>query len=212
MLYGGILQKKAVVDLYINIIFDLPKKGGFLLQICRVHFFGVLSCIINERRRKMSDKTAEVERVEHIIREYADMIYRIALQNLKNTTDAQDVFQEVCLSLLIKNAPLYDDVYIKHWLIRVTINKCKNLRKSVWRTRTQELKPDSNSTCEQDNSALELVLSLPKNYRNVVYLYYFEKYTIIEIAKLLGKSQNTINSQLQRARKKLRKILEDGDN
>lgn len=160
----------------------------------------------------MSDKTAEVERVEHIIREYADMIYRIALQNLKNTTDAQDVFQEVCLSLLIKNAPLYDDVYIKHWLIRVTINKCKNLRKSVWRTRTQELKPDSNSTCEQDNSALELVLSLPKNYRNVVYLYYFEKYTIIEIAKLLGKSQNTINSQLQRARKKLRKILEDGDN
>ncbi|MBQ7134036.1 MAG: sigma-70 family RNA polymerase sigma factor [Ruminococcus sp.] len=151
------------------------------------------------------------EKAEQIVRQHADMIYRIALQNLKNEADAQDVFQEVCLSLLTKNAPLFDDVHIKHWLIRVTINKCKNLRKSVWNTRTEPLKPDFSVAKEEDLSALELIFSLPINYRNVMYLYYFEQYTVPEISEILKKSKNTVNSQLQRARKKLREILEDGD-
>lgn len=159
----------------------------------------------------MSDLTAKKEKAEDIIRQHADMIYRIALQNLKNEADAQDIFQEVCLSLLTKNAPLYDDVHIKHWLIRVTINKCRNLRKSVWNTRTEPLKLDFSVNKEEDLSALELIFSLPINYRNVVYLYYFEQYTVPEISEILGKSKNTVNSQLQRARKKLREILEDGD-
>ena len=159
----------------------------------------------------MSELQAKREKAEQIIREHADMIYRIALQNLKNPDDANDIFQEVCISLLTKNAPLYDDVHIKNWLIRVTINKCKNFRKSVWNTRTEPLKPEFNTQENEDASALELIYSLPINYRNVVYLYYFEQYTVPEIAKILGKSKNTVNSQLQRARKKLRNILEDGD-
>lgn len=159
----------------------------------------------------MSDVIEKKKRAEHIIREHADMIYRIALQNLKNPDDASDIFQEVCLSLLTKNAPLYDDVHIKNWLIRVTINKCKNHRKSVWNTRTEPLNPDFNAQVNEDTSALELIFSLPINYRNLVYLYYYEKYTVPEIAEILGKSKNTVNSQLQRARKKLKTILEDGD-
>ncbi|MBQ6626539.1 MAG: sigma-70 family RNA polymerase sigma factor [Ruminococcus sp.] len=160
----------------------------------------------------MSELQAKKEKAEEIIRTYADMIYRLALQNLKNPDDASDIFQEVCISLLTKNAPLYDDVHIKYWLIRVTINKCRDLRKSAWNTRTEPLKPDFSVQAKEDLSALELVFSLPINYRNVVYLYYFEKYTVTEIAQILGKSKNTISSQLQRARKKLRTILEDGDN
>lgn len=160
----------------------------------------------------MSELQAKKEKAEEIIRTYADMIYRLALQNLKNPDDASDIFQEVCISLLTKNAPLYDDVHIKYWLIRVTINKCRDLRKSAWRIRTEMLKPDFSVQAEEDLSALDLIFSLPINYRNVVYLYYFEKYTVTEIAQILGKSKNTISSQLQRARKKLRTILEDGDN
>ena len=160
----------------------------------------------------MSELQAKKEKAEEIIRTYADMIYRLALQNLKNPDDASDIFQEVCISLLTKNAPLYDDVHIKYWLIRVTINKCRDLKKSAWRTRTETLKPDFSVQATEDLSALELVFSLPINYRNVVYLYYFEKYTVTEIAQILGKSKNTISSQLHRARKKLRTILEDGDN
>lgn len=160
----------------------------------------------------MSDFETKRMKAEEIVREHADMIYRIALQNVKNLDDASDIFQEVCLSLLTKNAPLSDDVHIKNWLIRVTINKCKNFRKSLWQNKIEPIENHLELASQQGESVMEEIYSLPKNYRNVIYLYYYEEYTIGEIASILGKSQNTVNSQLQRARKKLKKILEDGDN
>ena len=160
----------------------------------------------------MSDLMAKKEKAEQIIRKHADMIYRIALQNLKNEADAQDIFQEVCLSLLTKNTPLDDDVHLKHWLIRVTINKCNNFKKTLWQQKTEPL----NLYCErgekdEEIEAFELLYTLPTNYRNIVYLYYFEDYTVPEIAQILEENKNTVNSKLQRSRKKLRKILGEGD-
>lgn len=152
------------------------------------------------------------ERAEQIMRQHADMIYRIALQNLKNEADAQDVFQEVCLSILTKNAPLDDNVHIKHWLIRVTINKCKNIKKSLWHQKTEPLDLDySKGGKDQRIDEFELLYTLPKSYRNIIYLYYFEEYTVPEIAQILGENKHTVNSRLQRSRKKLKKILEEGD-
>ncbi len=151
------------------------------------------------------------ERAEQIMRQHADMIYRIALQNLKNEADAQDVFQEVCLSILTKNAPLDDDVHIKHWLIRVTINKCKNIKKSLWHQKTEPLNLDcERGGKDQRIDEFELLYTLPKSYRNIIYLYYFEEYTVPEIAQILGENKHTVNSRLQRSRKKLKKILEEG--
>lgn len=161
----------------------------------------------------MTELSCKNKRAEQIIREHADMVYRIALQNLKNEADAQDVFQEVCLSILTKNAPLYDDVHIKHWLIRVTINKCKNFKKSLWQQKTEAIADYLPSgEVDDESQVLELIYSLPKKYRNVIYLYYYEEYTVPEIAEILGESKNTVNSRLQRARKRLKKILEEGDN
>lgn len=160
----------------------------------------------------MSQNISKTEKAEQVVRLYADMIYRIALQNLKNEADAQDIFQEVCLTLLTKEAPLFDDVHLKHWLIRVTINKCKNFKKSLWQQRTESLVdylPDGEIDVE--SQVLELIYSLPQKYRNVVYLYYCEEYTVPEIAEILGENKSTVNSKLQRARKRLRKILEEGD-
>lgn len=152
------------------------------------------------------------QRAEVIIRQYADMIYRIALHNLKNPSDADDIFQEVALSLLTKNAPLFDDAHIKNWLIRVTINKCKNFRKSLWQSRTEPLSLQTDKAVEDDNSLLEIIAVLPVKDRNIIYLYYFENYTVPEIADILQMNRNTVNSRLQRARNKLKEILVDGDN
>ena len=160
----------------------------------------------------MSERNTKTLQAEKIIRQYADMIYRIALNNLKNTSDAEDIFQEVCLSLLTKNAPLFDDVHIKNWLIRVTINKCKNFSKSHWQSKTEGLNISAENSEIIGNPIPELVYSLPQKYRNIVYLYYYEEYTVPEIAEILGENKNTINSKLQRARKKLKEILEEGDN
>jgi len=160
----------------------------------------------------MSEQNAKIIQAEKIIRQYADMIYRIAVNNLKNTADAEDIFQDVCLTLLTKNAPLFDDVHIKNWLIRVTINKCKNFSKSHWQNKTEALDLSRENPNETQNLIPELVYSLPQKYRNIVYLYYYEEYTIAEIAEILKENKNTINSRLQRARKKLKEILEEGDN
>ena len=108
------------------------------------------------------------QRAEVIIRQYADMIYRIALHNLKNPSDADDIFQEVALSLLTKNAPLFDDAHIKNWLIRVTINKCKNFRKSLWQSRTEPLSLQTDKAVEDDNSLLEIIAVLPVKDRNII--------------------------------------------
>ena len=71
-------------------------------------------------------------KIEQVIVKYADMIFRIAYQNLKSKADAEDIFQEVCVTLLTKNPPLDDEKHLKYWLIRVTINKCNNFHKSFW--------------------------------------------------------------------------------
>ena len=160
----------------------------------------------------MSEQNSKIIQAEKIIRQYADMIYRIAMHNLKNPADAEDIFQDVCLTLLTKNAPLFDDVHIKNWLIRVTINKCKNFMKSHWQSKTEALDLSRENPNETQNLIPELVYSLPKKYRNIVYLYYYEEYTVPEIADILGENKNTVNSRLQRARKKLKEILEEGDN
>ncbi len=160
----------------------------------------------------MSDQKAKTIQAEKIIREHADMIYRIALHNLKNPADAEDIFQDVCLNLLTKNAPLFDDVYIKNWLIRVTINKCKNFQKSHWQSKRDSMDSAVNIPAEESQAIPELVYSLPQKYRNIIYLYYYEEYTVAEIAQILKENKNTVNSKLQRARKKLKEILEEGDN
>ena len=170
----------------------------------------MLKCIIYEGGREVREIQGTKEKAEEIIRQHADMIYRIALQNVKNPSDAQDIFQEVCVALLTKNAPLFDELHIKNWLIRVTINKCNNFNKSVWQNRTDSIDNHIDLMAPETKMILDELSELSPNYRNVIYLYYYEEYTIPEIAQILGKSQNTISAQLQRARKKLKKILDEG--
>ena len=152
------------------------------------------------------------QQAEKIIRQYADMIFRIAFQNLKNKSDAEDILQDVCFALLIKDAPLYDEAHIKPWLIRVTLNKCANFHKSAWRTKTDPLDEHLELCAPENESILDELMRLPKNYRNTLYLFYYEGYSIEEIAKLLDKKPATVGSWLSRARKKLKNIMTDGGN
>lgn len=151
------------------------------------------------------------EKTEQIIRKYGDMVYRIALHNVKNTADAEDIFQDVCMALITKNPPVNDESHLKHWLIRVTINKCKNFHRTPWQKRRESLDDYANLEAPRQQSVMEEIWLLPKNYRNIIYLYYYESYTIGEIAEILGKNINTISSGLQRGRKKLKNILTEGD-
>ncbi len=155
----------------------------------------------------MSDSFGtEKNKIEQVIVKYADMIFRIAYQNLKSKADAEDIFQEVCVTLLTKNPPLDDEKHLKYWLIRVTINKCNNFHKSFWHNKIESIDKYTELEQPQTKAVMEEIWQLPKQYRNVIYLYYYEDYSIAEIARIMDKKvKNTISSQLQRARKRLGK-------
>lgn len=139
--------------------------------------------------------------IEIKLKTYSDVVRRICFIYLRNSADVEDVFQEVFLKLL-KNTILFDSAeHEKAWLIRVTINKCKDMLKSFWWKNIDSIENMDlpfKDNCESE--LLTVVLSLPEKYKEVIYLFYYEEYTVPEIAKLLKKNENTIYSQLHRAR------------
>lgn len=150
------------------------------------------------------------QQAEKIIRMYSDMIFRIAYQNVGNFHDAEDVLQDVAITLLAKDAPLYDERHIKPWLIRVTVNKCKNLKKSARIRKTEPLEDYYHLKNPEDMRIWDDIMELSVNYRNVMYLFYYEGYSLEEIGKILNKKPSTIGSWLHRARKKLKTIISEG--
>ena len=152
---------------------------------------------------------SDTDKAEEIIRKYADMIYRVAYQNVQNKADADDIFGDVCVIVLTKSPPQDSEEHLRRWLITVTINRCRNVRKSFWRSRVDSLDDHAELTSSEQREVMAELQRLPENYRNVVYLYYYEEYTIAEIGEILCKSPNTVATWLRRAREKLKAILEE---
>lgn len=144
------------------------------------------------------------------IEKYADMVRRICVVHLKNYHDAEDVFQDVFLKYILYEKPFESDVHEKAWLIRVTINACKDNLKSFFKkkvTSIYELVQEPSYIDETSFDTLEAVLQLPQKYRNVIYLFYFEGYTAVEISGILGRKENTIYTWLSRGREQLKSAL-----
>lgn len=150
------------------------------------------------------------EKAEAVFRRYADMIYRVALHNLDDPADADDILQEVCLILLTKKIP-EDEEHLKSWLIRVTINKCRDLSRSFWRRNRKSIDDYEDIEAEKPPEIMAELQSLSESYRNIIYLYYYEEYTVSEIAQLLRMNVNTVKSGLRRARDQLKKLLTEAE-
>lgn len=157
---------------------------------------------------------SEQEMAEAIQR-YGDMVRRLCMVHLKNYADTEDIFQTVFLKYALTSVSFDSDEHEKAWLIRVTLNACKDLLKSIFRSRTvslEELMEQPVQLSADHREVLEAVLSLPARYRDVVYLHYYEEYTAPEIARILGKNVNTVYTRLTRAKGLLReKLGGDGD-
>lgn len=150
------------------------------------------------------------EEAARAIERYGDMVRRLCLVHLKNPADTEDIFQNVFLKYVLSPVVFESPEHEKAWLIRVTINACKDLVKSFFRSRTvplEELLDQPAPLLEEHREVLEAVLALPRKYRDAVYLHYYEGYTAAEIGKLLGKNTNTVYTLLNRAREQLRETL-----
>lgn len=142
---------------------------------------------------------------------YIDTVYRVAFNYIKSGTDADDITQSVFLKLLREKRDFDGDAHVKNWLIRVTVNECKNLVKSCWWR--HESYDDYAETLSFDNEAQSdlfyAVMALPKKYRVPIYLHYYEEYSTQEIGEILKIPKNTVCTQLKRGRELLRSNLQE---
>lgn len=148
--------------------------------------------------------------VDRAIELYADMIRRLCMVHLKNYSDTEDIFQTVFLKYVLSSVIFENEEHEKAWFIRVTVNACKDLLKSFFRSRTvsiDELVNEPEALEAHNTEVLEAVLSLPYKYKNVVYLYYYEGYSAVEISRILGKNVNTVYTLLTRSRRLLKEML-----
>lgn len=154
------------------------------------------------------------EEVNRAIERHADTIRRLCMIHLKNYADAEDIFQNVFLKYVLSSISFESEEHERAWMIRVTVNACKDLLKSFYRSRTVSLDDlvDWPAEAPADHrEVLEAVLSLPQKHRVVVYLHYYEGYTAPEIGRILGKNVNTVYTLLTRSRQMLKKELEGFD-
>lgn len=140
---------------------------------------------------------------------YMDTVFRVAVHNAPTEADAEDVTQEVFESLFTSGKSFRDEEHLKAWLIRVALNRCKNLRRSK-RWEAGELPEGLSVPPPQPSSVLDEVRALPKHYRSAIYLHYYEGYTAAEIGSIMGRSVNTVLSWLSRGREALKKRMIGG--
>jgi len=140
---------------------------------------------------------------------YADMILRISYQYLKQTCDAEDICQTVFLKYLTANMTFDSVEHEKAWIIRTTINACKDHLKSAFFRRTVELDDAAQiaAPAVPDSWLLDAMKGLTEKYRLSLYLYYYEEYSVREIAQVMDVSESAVGQYLTRGRRKLRTIL-----
>ena len=136
-------------------------------------------------------------------------IYRIAMMMLKNTSDAEDAVQNIFLKYIEKEFEFTDTEHENAWFITVTRNYCRDQLKHSWNRRVDlgEIPEIATEDAVESNLTVHL-LKLPIKYREVIYLYYYEEYSIREMAHILARKESTIQTQLSAARKKFKKTLE----
>ena len=143
-------------------------------------------------------------------------VYRLSYSYTKNISDSDDITQNVFVKLYKHNEVLeLDDISIKKWLFKVAINECKTLLLSSWKKKIIPFTEKEENTLYakvNDNSILDQVMQLPKKYRLVIFLYYYENYSIKEIAEILNTTITNVQTMLSRARDKLKSIIREDEN
>ena len=138
---------------------------------------------------------------------YADTVFRIAFLRAGNTADADDIMAEVFLRLIKNLHKIKSEEHLKAWLIRATINRSNSFFKKQGRINQVRI-VESDAVYEmEENSVLPFVMALPMHQKTVVYMHYFEGYSVDEIANLCGIARGTVKSRLSRARDTLKSTL-----
>ena len=146
----------------------------------------------------------EQEFFDQAAQRWQDMVFRLALHQLGSYADADDAVQEVFLRLWRQKAPFESEEHLRRWLLRVTVNWCRDQLRRPWRRRRVDWDSLENQPAfetPEQGELYEAVMSLPEKYRTVLDLFYYEELSVREIGEVLGLSQSAVTTRLSRARK-----------
>ena len=136
---------------------------------------------------------------------YGNMVFKIAMVNLGNKADAEETLQEAFYKLLYKAPEFNDDEHEKAWLIKITVNLCRDILRSVWHRRVVKLEDiDKYYNDPTDSGVMKEIVKLPTKYKTVIYLYYFEDYSVKQISEILKTKESAIKMRLLRGRQLLK--------
>ena len=149
--------------------------------------------------------------MEQIYDKYSSAVYRAAFAYCKNSADAEDITQETFIKRFQSNVDFRDEKAEKAWLIKVAANKCRDMFRSPRYRFMYHSVPLEEAgliyETPEESAVFRAVMELPAKYRIAVHLYYYEGYSVAEIAEITGKSETAVQTQLYRARKMLKKAL-----
>ena len=149
-----------------------------------------------------------VDWIEKIVERDGDRLFRIAIAITGSKAEAEDAVQDVFVKLLEKQPFFESSEHETAWLVRVTVNTCKNRIRSFWWKMTEPLLDIYPARSSNETEVMEAVMSLSPKYRLVIHLYYYEGYSAKEIAEITLQTESTVRQKLTRARQKLRKFME----
>ena len=139
-------------------------------------------------------------------------VYRLAMVLMGNISDAEDVTQTVFLKAWEKKPDFRDADHEIAWILTTTRNQCKDIHKSFYRRKRADLEnaPEPQVTLEtqMDSEIWEALQSLAEKYRMVLYLYYYEGYSVRELSVILRRRESTLQTQLATGRKQMKSLLE----
>jgi RNA polymerase sigma-70 factor (ECF subfamily) len=150
--------------------------------------------------------------LQELVDKYRNNLYAVAFNVCKNPEDAEDVVQETFIQYYSTSKQFETEQHVRAWLIRVAINKAKNVNSSFWRKNKVSLEEYMESlTFETKESAelFETVMKLPEKYRIAIHLFYYEDYTTNEIADILKISVSNVKVRLSRGRSLLKETLKE---
>ena len=149
---------------------------------------------------------------------YYPLIYKFIYIQLQGNVESQDITQEVFCKYLSSDIKFDNCAKEKAWLFKVASNLCKNYWKTGWHKNNILLDtdiPDLNAELEfayekkeRRAAIIESITALPRRYREVIYLFYYEDMSVAEISSITGRNKSTVQTQLERGRKLMKKSIE----
>ena len=150
--------------------------------------------------------------LEELIEAYQKSLYAAAFNICRNTDDANDVVQDTFIQYYTTKKQFQDEEHLKAWLLRVAINRAKDISRSFWKKNRLSIEDYADAVpfeSREETGLFEAVMRLPEKYREAIHLYYYEDLSIKETARILRITEGSVKMRLSRGRSFLRDVFKE---